>query len=196
MRQRILRVVGILFGVLILWIAILFAAGAVVESRVPVDLPAFSNVRAVNNSYVSAKGTWVIEGDSQASPLQTTKIICEREFMRCTSATAQVNERSLHVNVDIYEVVSWEKTRIVFVDSAPTCTNYVFTIDLSTKAVSGLRKKKPSGESAPSDCNTLDKELRLSLRAGFKVSQSLKDEALPWFGQLAVSPLKLLRSAP
>lgn len=183
-------------GVLALWIALLFAAGAVVESRVPVDLSPFSNVIVVDDSYVSAKGTWVIEGDRQAYPLQTTEIICERELMRCTSATAQITGRSLSVNVDTYEVASWEKTRIVFVNTAPTCANYIFTIDFPTKAVSGLRKKKSSGPSVPADCNTLDKELRLSLRTGFDVSQSLKDEALPWFGHLVFSPFILLRSAP
>jgi hypothetical protein len=92
--------------------------------------------------------------------------------------------------------VSFSRQRRHFVDSAPICANYIFTIDVSTKAVSGLRKNKPSGQSVPSHCNTLDKELRLSLLAGFNVSQSLKDEALPWFGHLAVSPFKLLRSAP
>mgnify|MGYP003381761178 CR=1 FL=1 len=196
MRQRILRAVGILLGALVLWIALLFAAGAVVDSRVPIDLPPLSNVNVVNDRYVSAKGTWVIDGERQAAPLQTTEIICEREFMRCTSATAQVDGRSLHVNLDTYEIAGWEKTRIVFVDTAPTCADYIFTIDFSTKAVSGLRKKKPNGPSVPADCNTLDKELRLSLRSGFKVSLSLKDEALPWFGHLAISPFKLLRTAP
>jgi hypothetical protein len=161
MRQRILRAVGILLGALVLWIALLFAAGAVVDSRVPIDLPPLSNVNVVNDRYVSAKGTWVIDGERQAAPLQTTEIICE-----------------------------------VFVDTAPTCADYIFTIDFSTKAVSGLRKKKPNGPSVPADCNTLDKELRLSLRSGFKVSLSLKDEALPWFGHLAISPFKLLRTAP
>lgn len=195
MHQRILRAVGLLLGAIVLWIILLFATGAVVDSRVPIDLSPFSNVNVVDDKYVSASGTWVIEGDSQANPLQTTEIICERELMRCTSATAQIMGRGLHVNLDTYEVVEWGKTRIVFVDTAPTCANYVFTIDFPTKAVSGLRKKKPSGPSVPANCNTLDKELRLSLRTGFNVSQSLKDEALPWFGHLAVSPLKLFRRA-
>lgn len=196
MRQRILRAVWILLGAIVLWIALLFAAGAVVDSRVPIDLSPFSNVNVVDDKYVSASGTWVIEGDSQAYPLQTTEIICERELMRCTSATAQIMGRGLHVNLDTYEVVEWEKTHIVFVDTAPTCATYVFTIDFPTKAVSGLRKKKPSGPSVSAGCNTLDKELRLSLRTGFNVSESLKDEALPWFGHLAFSPFKLFRPAP
>jgi hypothetical protein len=193
MRQRILRAVGILLGVLVLWIALMFLAGAVMQSRVPVNLAPFSSVTALSDGYVNATGTWVIEGDSQGFPLQTTELSCEREFKRCTSATAQVMMGTqMHVHLDTYQILNWEKTRVVFVDTAPSCVSYVYTIDLATKAVSGVRTRKPNATAVLGDCGAYDKELRLSLRGGLEVTKKLQDDALPWFGHLAFAPFKLL----
>jgi hypothetical protein len=193
MRQRILRAVAILLGLLVIWIASMFLAGAVMQSRVPVNLAPFSSVTVLSDGYVNATGTWVVEGDSQGFPLQTTELSCERELKRCTSATAQLMlGAQMRVHLDTYEVVNWEKTRIVFVDTAPSCVNYVYTIDLATKAVSSVRTRKPNATGVLGDCATYDKELRLSLRGGLEVTKKLQDEALPWFGHLVFAPFKLL----
>ena len=88
MRHRLIRTAVVLLGLLILWIALVFLAGAVIQSRVPVNLAPFSRVTLVSDGYVNATGTWVIEGDNQGFPLQSTEINCERELKRCTSATA------------------------------------------------------------------------------------------------------------
>ena len=192
MRHRVIRTVIVFLGILILWIALMFLAGAVTQSRVPVNLAPFSSVTPLLDGYVNATGTWVIEGDNQGFPLQSTEIHCERELKRCTSATAQVMMGTqMYAHLDTYEIVSWEKTRVVFVDTSPSCVSYIYTIDLATKSVSGVRKKKPNATGALGDCSTYDKELRLSLRGGLEVTKKLQDEALPWFGHIVFAPFKI-----
>ena len=65
------------------------AVGGVVASRVPVSLRCGANAEQVGD-YVFASGTWVIEGDKQTFPLQTTEMQCDCTLLRCLSATAQV----------------------------------------------------------------------------------------------------------
>jgi hypothetical protein len=193
MRARVLRYVAIIIGVFVAWMALLFLAGAVMESRVPVNLPYFSGITPIMDGYVKATGTWVIDGDQQGFPLQTTEISCERDLKRCTSATAQVMlGKQLSVHLDVYDIVSWEKSRIVFVDDSPTCVSYVFTMDLASKSVAGVRRKKPSEDEKQSACTTFDKELRLYLRQGTEVTKRLQDDAVPWFGHIVFAPFKLL----
>jgi hypothetical protein len=193
MRARIFRYLAIAIMALLGWVASLFIAGAVIESRVPVTLPASTEVIQLGDGYAKASGTWVIDGDKQGFPLQTTEITCERELKRCTSATAQIMlGKQLAANLDSYEITSWEKGRIVFFDDSPNCVSYVFTIDLASKSVAGVRRPKPSATAAIGDCSVFSKELRLYLRNGSDVAKQLRDEAVPWFGHLVFSPFKLL----
>jgi hypothetical protein len=194
MRARILRYLAISILALLAWVASIFIAGAVIESRVPVRLPSHAEVIQLGDSYVKASGTWVIDGDKQGFPLQTTEITCERDLKRCTSATAQIMlGKQLAVSLDTYEITSWEKGRVVFIDDSPNCVSYVFTVDLATKSVAGVRRSKPGATASLGDCSVFSKELRLYLRNGFDVAKQLQDEAVPWFGHLVFAPFKLLR---
>ena len=194
MLRKGLKWVAIVVGAFITWLAIVFVAAAVVADRVPISLSPGIIVVAVGDSYVLASGTWVIEGQTQAFPLQTTEIRCERELRRCTSATAMVVlGKQLHVDVSFHDIVSWEKSRVVFVDESPSCVQYVYTIDLATKAVNGVRKKRVGGGAPAPDCSSLDDQLRLSLKNGFSEVLALQKSAMPWFGELALAPFKLFQ---
>ena len=182
----------VVIGALILWIGVVFLTSAVVKFRVPVQLSPGSSVINNGGFYVMANGTWVIEGDKQAFPLQTTQIRCEKEPLRCISGTAMVmSGDQLTVDVTVHEVASWNKSHIVFVDDAPECVKYIYTIDLATKSTNAVRQRRP--DSANPNCSSYDKELRLSLRSGFREVQVLEREAVPWFGRLAMSPFELFR---
>lgn len=74
-------------GVIVLWICTIVLSSGVVKDRVPVNLSRAS-VMAIGDSYVVAEGTWVIEGERQAFPLQTTTIKCEKELSRFTMRRA------------------------------------------------------------------------------------------------------------
>jgi hypothetical protein len=193
MRRKVIFLTGVLFAVLAAWIATLALAFAIVKSRVPVTLPLFAELFSSGSEYVSATGTWVIEGNRQAFPLQTTEIRCEARLKRCTVVTAEVGfSDQLRVTIDFFEIVDWSKSRVVFVDDAPICVQYVYTIDLLTQSVNGVRQKRAPPPREGADCDLVRDQLRLRLAQGFDVSSALEQEAMPWFGRLAAAPLKLL----
>jgi hypothetical protein len=190
---NILRGVKIVTLIFCIWIAILFVSYAVIKSRVPVSLSPSLSVDELQG-YAVAEGTWVIEGDKQAFPLQTTKIECFKDRAICTSATAEVSiGDQLHVNIDQYIVSDWSPTRIVFTDEAPTCVWYVFTMDLLTKSVSGIRQKNKNPTGGNESCQGFNSTLRLSLKDGFSVWHQAEKDATPWFGVIAEAPFKLLQ---
>jgi hypothetical protein len=118
---------GALFCVLafVAWIAALLLSGVVVASRVPVSLPYGISVDRVGD-YVFVSGTWVIDGDKQGFPLQTTEIQCDRTLLRCSSATAQIGYGGqLTTMLGHYQVVEWGADRVVFVYTSPLCVSYV-----------------------------------------------------------------------
>lgn len=190
--KRVLKWVGFGLAALAIWIGVAALAIAVQQSRVPVSLPTAGKMSSYSKDYVKVSGTWVIEGDKQAYPLQTTEISCERELKRCTSATGNVMGGDiLNVFIDFYDIVSWEQSRVVFTDDNPNCVQYIYTIDFVSKSVNGVRQKRKAGPNLPEECAGLNQELRLSLKDGYKEYKQLQEQALPWFGHLALAPLKL-----
>src|SRR5664279_1133318 len=120
MARRILKWIGVALGALALWILVIIAAQAVVNDRVPVMLSPTKLVYGIQDSYVVAQGTWVLENDEQAFPLQTTQIRCEKELKRCTSATAMVMlGKQMSVDVTFHDIVAWSNSRVVFTDDTP-----------------------------------------------------------------------------
>lgn len=195
MLRKSLKWVAAFVGLFGVWLAVVFVAAAVAADRVPISLSPGILVTGVGDSYVLANGTWVIEGQPQAFPLQTTEIRCERELRRCTSATAMVMlGKQLHVDISFHDVVSWEKSRVVFTDDSPSCVEYVYTIDLVTKVANGVRRKRTTpAVPAISDCGTFEQELHLSLKSGFSEVLALQKSAMPWFGEVALAPLRLFQ---
>jgi hypothetical protein len=142
--------------------------------------------------YAFAIGTWVIEGESrQAFPLQTTAIQCDKQLKKCSAATARVGfGNQLHVDLSSHDVLEWSASQIVFADNSPGCVSYIYTIDLLTESVNAVRRKRAQSGSLEV-CDGLEQELRVSLKDGFSVASTLQAEAMPWFGAVVLSPLKL-----
>ncbi|MFL6446195.1 MAG: hypothetical protein ACJ746_00605 [Bryobacteraceae bacterium] len=106
----------------------LFIAGAIafglllgmnlyVDTQVPVGISSFLDVIRVGDS-VSVSGTWTrtdLAGtdDSIMSPLQTSKIECNKAENRCTEALASVSGNTLMSDVVDYEIKSWTPNAIV-----------------------------------------------------------------------------------
>jgi hypothetical protein len=192
MSKKFLTWGGAALGVFLVWLAGILVAGAVVQHQVPVSLSTSTVIRAVGDAYVVASGTWVMEGEAHAFPLQTTEIRCERELRRCSSGTAMVMlGNQLTVDVTFHEIVSWEKSRVVFVDDSPQCVQYVYTIDLASKAANGIRRKRGRDALAPECSSVLNEELKLSLKSGFPEVQKLQESAMPWFGKMMLAPLRM-----
>jgi hypothetical protein len=100
------------------------------------------NVFSYDDSYAVAEGTWVIENEKSAYPLQTSKIICSRQTKICTVATAKVFNSMLFVDNDSFGIAEWNRGRIVFLDDSPSCVTYIYTIDTLTKSVQSIRQKR------------------------------------------------------
>jgi hypothetical protein len=101
----------------------IFALGIfVISQQVPVKLPFGGSVyiNSWDQGYVSAQGTWIIEGTNQAFPVQFTKITCVKEDKSCTSAQAEISFGSmLNVDLTFYDVLQWDETTIIFNDTSP-----------------------------------------------------------------------------
>jgi hypothetical protein len=191
-RSKTFVVIGTLLGALTLWFALMFIAATIAQFRVPVNLPPLYISSGFTETHATVKGTWVTEGQRQAFPLQTTQIYCERELKRCTTATAQVMlGEQMYAHLDMFEILSWDKNLIVFLDNSPRCVSYTYTINFAGNSVTGIRKKKQKSVSTPDDCASLDQEIRLSLRGGFEISNSLRKEAMPWFGRFVFAPFEM-----
>lgn len=190
MKRKLLLWGGIIVCGIALWIGTIVLAISITHLRVPVNLPGM--LVYATPGYAVATGTWIIEGDRMANPLQTTKITCRKETMLCDSSTAEISDRRMMLNADRYEISEWTKTHVVFSDDSPLCVSYIYTLNWATKSVTGVRTKKKSLPPNTTDCNTLQSELRLTMKDGFRVSGELEREAMPWFGTLAFLPFKLL----
>jgi hypothetical protein len=92
MLMKIGRVIAWLLIGITTSIAIVWAAGAYVAVQVPVKPSGGGTVYtdAWDRGYVSADGTWVIENERSASPIQVTDIACYREDNQCQLATAEL----------------------------------------------------------------------------------------------------------
>jgi hypothetical protein len=98
--------------------------------------------------------------------------------------------RTLKVDTDVYEVIEWSPTRVVAVDQTPICTHYIYVFDFATQSATGIRKRKAD---SPAHCSDFDRELRLTMKQGFAISWQEREQATPWFGRLALAPLKLFQ---
>jgi hypothetical protein len=177
-----LRTIGRFVGWVLVGLAgtvAVFASTALyMKIQVPVNLRSGGNVFTSNwdNGFVHASGTWVIENDRQAFPLQVAEVLCRRSDSECTSATAEVTFGGLlNVDTDRYEVVRWTTDTIIFTTSA-LCVDYTYTISRASERLVGTRTPKRAGSaSCPSGAGK--DTLQLSLKDGFKVQMGLEDEA-------------------
>jgi hypothetical protein len=138
------RVVGWLFLGLIGSAAILAMMLLYVGTQVPVHLRSGGKIFANSwdSGFVHASGTWVIENDTQAFPLQFTELRCYRQDNECTSATAEVTfGDTLSVDTDRYEVVRWTNDTIIFTTSA-LCVDYTYTVSRASERLVGTRTPK------------------------------------------------------
>jgi len=179
--------------------SVIFLGSAVVDSRVPVSMPLqFQNADLLRKmaqlGYAGVKGTWTIEGQKSAFPIQTSEIDCLRDDRVCRAATATIGTGFgppvLMVDQDSYAIANWTQDQIVFTDDQPTCASYRYTIDLVTGRTSGVRERKKSSDP---NCIKLEERLVLNLSNGSELTQKLRSEAEPLFLKLALLPFAIWR---
>lgn len=157
-------------------IGLLLVVIGVAGIMVPVGLPAGSVSTGSWDNYVAARGTWVMENDRSASPVQTTQIFCHRMTMDCRVAQAEVGSGGmLYVEAHNYSVDRWDGDIITFRDTTAVCVDYAYTVSRVNQRVIGIRTTKKVTDL----CSSVSKEpINLTLADGYKVEQQLRDEAL------------------
>lgn len=178
---KILKAIGWIFPVLIVGLAgtaaIGYVADSFIESKTGVRLPSGPSVLtdAWDRGYVSAEGTFTIDNDRQAFPIQTTKIRCHRDEKSCTAAKAEISFlRFLDLQLTTHPISLWSNTTILFTEDA-MCVQYVYSIDRVNKRVVGTRTKKQN----VAGCEIFQSTpLTLSLVDGFAVWMRVNQEAV------------------
>jgi hypothetical protein len=128
-----------------------------------------------DEGYVGATGTWVIDNDRQAFPVQYTELTCFLPDKQCRSATGEiVFGDTLSVSTERYDIVRWTADTIIFTTASAMCVDYTYTISRANQRVVGTRSPKKNRDSL---CTTGAETLQLSLTDGFKVTQQLESEA-------------------
>lgn len=178
MFRRISSLLGFTIFTLVALFYVLMYQDYKAKSRVPVNLPSFelfADDSLWNKfGYVIAKGTWIIEGGDMANPLSTSEIECIKSEKICRDATAIVSNFGileapiLNVDKTSFQILKWDDSQIIYTDTQPSCTYYLYTINRITKEVSGVRKTKANTD--PKACESIEKkDLNLRLVDGFKV---------------------------
>jgi hypothetical protein len=138
----------------------------------------FVNVAAWDRGYFSAEGTWTIEREGHAFPINVSKISCFRQEKLCYEAQARITGNYLASDLEIHPVVKWDDTTLEFTNEA-ACVTYVYVANRRTAKVTGRREiKTKAGE----ECKLgfeLKRDLALSLVDGPTVGRELQAKASP-----------------
>ena len=125
------------------------------------------------------EGTWVMENDKHAYPLNTSKIVCRLETKECTDSSARISTGGvaplLSVIGDVHEITGWDKDTLIYQTSAQ-CVDYIYTVSRATKQVSGIRKAKSESSA---NCGDKKPEIKLRLTNGFDVYWQAEKDARP-----------------
>lgn len=130
--------------------------------------PAFGGFYAESweDGYVTASGTWELEGEALAAPVNHVEISCRREEGYCLEARAELFTQGniLGVATDRRQIVSWTRDTIA-TRTDTSCGSYVMTISRGSESVNALEvnaRSEGAGTSAI-PCHLLEprKEFRL-----------------------------------
>src|SRR5262249_17801485 len=99
-----------------------------------------------DRGYVSANGTWVIDQDRMADPINVSNVSCVRNENICYDAQARISRGSfdsyLYSDLERYPIVRWDDSTVQFQNDSTVCVTYIYVIDRATQKLSGRRVKK------------------------------------------------------
>jgi hypothetical protein len=177
--SKSLRVLALLFLLFLGWAII----GAYHLSVLVQKVPAYplGNGRVFTQSwdqcFVSAQGTWTIDGEKHAFPLNMSEINCVKARSVCNAAEARLSDGWLVAVLEEYDITKWDQSRLEFISDA-TCVSYVYVIDRSTEKLTGRRIAKATSDPVCRSINS-SPELRLSFVNGLDVVGKLRSEHEP-----------------
>ena len=97
----------------------------------------------------------------------------------------------LNLETNVYDIVKWNDSQIIYVDDFPQCVSYIYTIDRLTKQVNGIRKPKKGADA--NLCESIEKrDMRLKLVDGLVVWKQERNKVENAPRNIAVLVLLLL----
>ena len=176
LNSKVVRILGTICLALVSMVVVGLLSESYVKHNAPVSPYGYHVfVDLWNTGYIGLQGTWIMENDKPAFPLQVSKITCSAREKSCIESRAEISGNTLIAHQDRYEITHWDERLLIYTDSAQ-CVDYIYTVIRETKQVSGVRKSKKGMEK---DCPDLNKEIKLRLTNGFDVYLQLQREATP-----------------
>jgi hypothetical protein len=168
------------------------------DSKVPAQL-------GYKTSFIETENTVIVEGTFTSAsdlpdslkntilfPQQTSKIVCDKNEKKCFESKAMISHtgNSPYLLADLieYEITSWTKDNIVFVQRN-LCFDSIFNLDLNSKILSGVEKyaNNTSNDTFCIKPDKNDSNVTFKLSDGFTVHQQLRREASPWLLKVVYS---------
>ena len=184
-----LSVLALLLLLVIGWCLIAVFHFLYISSEVPVSILGQGRVdtRSWDQGFVVADGTWAIDGEKHAFPLNVSEIRCIKQDRQCYAAGARLQDNWLTADLDFYNITKWDDDTLEFVTDA-TCISYLYVISRNTEKLTGRRGAKTTDDPV---CKSIgvSPELRLSFVNGLDVVRKLRDEAAPTMISSAVATI-------
>ena len=168
-----------------------YLAGLETEQRI--TLP-FKFVRGNGSTYVTATGTWVLQGEQIAYPLNTSEITCRRSDGLCVDFHVDVHMPTsaspglpqIMPIIDYYDITNWTPTEVRAV-SRMGCRQNVLTINISTETVHTVNTDLT--EDGCPVVGRLEKPRLATLEDGFQTARAYFDERREALAGVSRSPL-------
>ena len=127
----------------------------------------------VTKDLVSARGTFIIEGDKPAYPLNIASYECYREWSYCNQSNVDINDDGSIYYVTTFQtslpILSWNDEEIVATGEG-LCATTTLTINVKAKEVYAITRNNGNQSCAPM-MTPLAKPQISKLVSGFNVSQ-------------------------
>jgi hypothetical protein len=177
--SKAIRVLGLLILLLLGMAAILAAHLGYIAQKVPLGIHGDGRVYTGgwDRGFIAANGTWTIESQGHAFPLNTSEIRCVKSDGLCYAAEARVSDGYLTAGLELYDIKKWDSTTLEFVTEA-ACVTYAYVINRSTEKLTGRRLKTATTDPT---CQliVLEPDLKLSFVNGLDVVRNLHDQHAP-----------------
>jgi hypothetical protein len=141
----------------------------------PPSLPPLSVItNSWDKGYVRATGTWIIVGERQAFPIQTSEITCWKPDGTCRETTAQLSDGNfLSIHSTLHDIERWDRHEIVTKpQESALCARYTLRITRQAETVTGLRLRTLN----EGMCKGTTPELHLKLVSGVDVWLKVNNE--------------------
>lgn len=142
------------------------------------------NVRIFKmDDYASVQGTWVLEDDEIAFPINLSKIECRRSGKYCIVSQAELNipkfgeekdSYHLHLRTTMYDIVDWKKSEIV-AESAGECLTSTLYINSEANEVFEFVRNNTSEDCGLASLPPISKPQVARLMPGFDIAKNWWD---------------------